>query len=51
MGLMGLGLRVVFDLPEERAAGLAEGLTIVAFWSELSIQKARSYFAPQHSVE
>jgi hypothetical protein len=31
-GLLDFGLRVVFA-PEERAACLAEGLTIVAFWS------------------
>jgi hypothetical protein len=34
------GLRIVFELPEERAACLAEGLTIVAFWSLIILNGA-----------
>ena len=44
---MDFGLRIVLEWPDERAACLAEDLTIVAFWSsDLLHKKARTSSRP-----
>jgi hypothetical protein len=49
---MDFGLWIVLEWPDERAACLAEDLTIVAFWSsDFTSQKGANFFALWHSVK